>query len=106
MLATVALTQAFSRAAAATLAIPLVSSSTSESAGSAVGDWTVLSVTFNAAPVLASSYSLTLTDGSDVGTLSSASGNLSAAVNGNSIAFTVHGGPSMSAGSSLSLAVL
>ena len=97
---------AVSPPAGATVAIPLVSVSTSESAGSAVGDGTVLSVTFNEAPVLASSYSLTLTDGADVGTLSSASGNLSAAVNGNSIAFTVHGGPSMSAGSSLSLSVL
>jgi hypothetical protein len=89
-----------------TVATPLVSISTSESAGSAVADGTMLSVSFNQAPVLASSYSLTLTDGPDVGTLSSASGNLTAAVTGDSIAFTVHGGPSMSAGASLSLAVL
>jgi hypothetical protein len=93
-------------AAEATVAGPLVSTSTSESAGSAVGDATVLSVTFNQPPVLASSYGLMLTDGSDVGTLSSAAGNLSAAVNGNSIIFTVHGGPAMVAGSSLSLSVL
>jgi hypothetical protein len=106
MLATGGLTLALSPAAAATVAIPLVSSSTSESAGSQIGRRTVLSVTFNETPVLASSYSLTLTDGSGVGTLSSALGNLSASVDGDSIDFTVHRGPSMSAGSSLSRSVL
>jgi hypothetical protein len=94
-----------SRAGAA-VATPLVSVSTSQSAGTVVGDGTVLSVTFNATPALASSYSLTLTDGAGVGALSSAAGDLSASVSGNRIDFTVHGGPAMSVGSSLSLTVL
>lgn len=85
---------------------PLVSTSTSESAGSLVADATVLSVTFNRPPVLASSYSLTLSDGTNLGTLSSAAGNVSAAVNGDSVVFTVHGGPTMVVGSGLSLSVL
>jgi hypothetical protein len=104
--ASAGLALAFSPAAGAAVASPLVSTATSESTGSVVGDASVLSVTFNEPPVLAGSYSLTLTDGSNVGTLSSASGNVSATVSGNTIAFTVHGGPLMSAGSSLSLSVL
>jgi hypothetical protein len=87
---------AFSGAAAAAVTTPLISTSTSESGGGSVGDGTVLNVTFNAAPVLAGSYSLTLTDGSKVATLSSTAGTLSAAVNGTSIAFTAHGATSLS----------
>ena len=86
----------FSTAASAAVATPLVSTSTSDSGGSAVGNGTVLRVTFNGAPVLAASYSLTLTDGSHVATLSSAAGSLSATVNGTSIAFTVHGATNLS----------
>ena len=96
MFAIVGLMVAFSGAAAAAVTAPLVSISTSESGGGSVGDGTVLSVTFNEAPVLAGSYSLTLTDGSNVATLSSAAATLSAAVNGTSIAFTVHGATSLS----------
>jgi PKD repeat protein len=93
-------------AADAAAPVPFVSTATSVSPGAAVTDGTTLTVTFYAPPVLASSYSLTLTDGSDVGTLSSTAGNLSAAVmTGSSIAFTVHGAPSMSVGSGLSLSV-
>src|ERR1019366_261559 len=93
-------------AADAAVPVPLVSTATSDSGGAAVTDGTTLTVTFSQPPVLASSYSLTLTDGSDVGTLSSTAGNLSAAVvTGSSIAFTVHGAPSMSVGSGLSLSV-
>ena len=92
-------------AADAAVPVPFVSTATSVSAGAAVTDGTMLTVTFGATPVLAGSYSLTLTDGSDVGTLSSAAGNLTAAVTGSSIVFTVHGAPSMSVGSGLSLSV-
>ena len=46
--------------------------------------------------MLAGSFSLTLTDGSSVDTLNSAAGTLSASVRGTSIAFTVHGGTSLS----------
>ena len=87
---------AFSSAAGAALATPLVSTATSDSGGGTVGNGTVLTVTFSATPVLAGSYSLTLTDGSTVDTLSSAAGTLSASVSGMSIAFTVHGGTSLS----------
>jgi len=93
-------------AANAEVPVPLASTSTSVSAGAAVTDGTMLTVNFNEPPVLADSYSLTLTDGSDVGTLSSTAGNLSAAVvTGSSIVFTVQGAPSMSVGSGLSLSV-
>ena len=82
---------AFSGAAAAAATTPLVSTATSESPTSGtVGTGTVLTVTFNRAPVLASSYSLTLADGVHVATISSAAGTLSAVANGTSIAFTVH----------------
>ena len=97
---------ALAPAAGAPVVGPLVSTSTSESAGSLVADATVLSANFNEPPVLANSYSLTLSDGTNAGTLSSAAGNLSAAVNGNSVVFTVHGGPTMVVGSGLSLSVL
>jgi len=86
----------FSGAAAAAVTTPLVSTSASSSSGGSVGNGTVLSVTFNETPVLAASYSLTLADGSHVATLSSTAGTLSAAANGTSIAFTVHGATSLS----------
>jgi hypothetical protein len=86
----------FSGSAGAAVATPLVSTATSDSGGGTVGNGTVLNVTFNETPVLAGSYSLTLTDGSTVDTLSSAAGTLSASVSGMSIAFTVHGGTSLS----------
>ncbi len=92
-------------AADAAVPAPFVSTATSVSAGAAVTDGTMLTVTFGATPVLAGAYSLTLTDGSDVGRLSSTAGNLTAAVTGSSIVFTVHGAPSMSVGSGLSLSV-
>jgi hypothetical protein len=87
---------AFSHAAAAAVTTPLVSTSASSSSGGSVANGTVLSVTFNETPVLAGSYSLTLADGSHVATLSSTAGTLSAAANGTSIAFTVHGATSLS----------
>jgi hypothetical protein len=87
---------AFSTAASAAGTTPLVSTATSDSGGNTVGNGTVLRVTFNGVPVLAASYSLTLTDGSRVATLSTAAGSLSAAVNGASIAFTVHGATNLS----------
>ena len=87
---------AFSGAAAAAVTTPLVSTSASASGGGSIGNGTVLSVAFNETPVLASSYSLTLADGSHVATLSSTAGTLSAAANGTSIAFTVHGATSLS----------
>ena len=89
LLASVGLMVAFSSAAAAAAATPLVSASTSETGTGTVGNGTVLTVTFNATPVLASAYSLTLTDGANVATLSSTAGTLSAAVSGRSIAYTV-----------------
>jgi hypothetical protein len=76
---------AFSSAAGAAVTPPLVSTVATVSGG------TVLNVTFNEAPTLAGAYSLTLTDGTHVATLSSAAGTLSAAVSGSSIAFTVNG---------------
>ncbi len=92
-------------AADAAVPVPFVSTVASVSAGAVVTNGTTLTVTYNAPPVLASSYSLTLTDGSDVGTLSSTAGNLTAAVTGSIVTFTVHGAPSMSVGSSLLLSV-
>jgi hypothetical protein len=72
---------------------PLVSVSTNAPGSGGIVSGTQLTVTFNEAPVLASSYSLTLADGSDTGTLSTADGNLSASVSGDSINFTAHGAP-------------
>jgi hypothetical protein len=86
---------AFSSSVGAAVTTPLVSSSTSDSGGSTVANGTVLKVTFNTAPVLAASYSLTLTDGSHVATPSSAAGTLSAAVSGTTVSFTVHGATSL-----------
>jgi hypothetical protein len=93
-------------AASAAVATPLVSTSTSISGGGTVTNGTTLTVNYNEAPTLASSYSLTLADGTDLGMLSSASGNLSAAASGTSIVFTVHGAPTMSVGGSLSTSQL
>src|SRR5579862_1148037 len=56
---------------------PLVSVATTNSGGGSVNAGTQLTVQFNETPVLASAYSLTLADGSHVGTLSTADGNLS-----------------------------
>ena len=93
-------------AADAAVPVPLVSTTASASAGAVVTDGTTLRVTLNKPPVLADSYSLTLTDGPDVGTLSTTAGNLTGVVGvGSSIVFTVHGAPSMSVGSALSLSV-
>jgi hypothetical protein len=86
---------AFSGAAAAA-GTTLVSASTSETGSGSVGAGTVLTVTFSEAPVLASSYSLTLTDGASVATLSSTAGTLSAVVSGTSIAYTVNTATSLS----------
>ena len=97
LIAIAALMFAFSRAAAAAVTTPLVSTATSTSGGGSVGNGTVLRVTFNEAPILASSYSLTLADGAHAATLSSTAGTLSAAANGTTIAFTVHGSTSLSA---------
>jgi hypothetical protein len=72
---------------------PLVSTSTSHSGGGDIGNGTTLTVNFNEAPTLAGSYGLTLADGNDTGTLSTADGNLSASVSGDSITFTAHGAP-------------
>jgi hypothetical protein len=80
---------AFSSAAGAAVATPLVSTATSASG-------TSLHVTYNETPVLASSYSLTLTDGTHVDTVSSAAGTLSASVSGTTINFTVQGSTSVS----------
>ena len=86
---------AFSATVGATVTTPLVSSSTSDSGGSTVANGTVLTVNYNEAPVLAAAYSLTLTDGSHVATLSSAAGTLSAAFSGTTVSFTVHGATSL-----------
>ena len=83
-------------AATAAGSTPFVSTSTSDSGGSVVGNGTVLTVGFSAAPVLSGSYSLTLTDGTHVATLSSAAGTLSGVATGTSVAFTVHGATSLS----------
>ena len=96
MFALAGLMLAFSGAATAAAPAPLVSTATSDSGGSSVGNGTVLTVNFNKAPVLAGSYSLSLTDGSHVATLSTAAGSLSASVSGTSIAFTVHGATNLS----------
>jgi len=90
----------------AAVPVPLVSTTTSTSAGAVVTDGTTLTVNFNKTPVLADSYSLTLTDGTDVGTLSTTAGSLTGVAGvGASIVFTVHGAPAMSVGSALSLSV-
>src|SRR5579862_2215097 len=94
VLASAGLLFASSGSAGAAVAGPLVSTVTSDSGGATVGDGTVLTVTFNETPVLASSYSLTLTDGATADALSSAAGTLSASVTGTRIAFTVHGATS------------
>ena len=83
---------AFSSAAGAAVATPLVSTSTSASG-------TALSVTYNEAPVLGASYSLTLADGSQVATFSSGAGSLTGSVSGDTINFTIHGASSVSLGS-------
>ncbi len=88
-LAIAGLMVAFSSAAGAAVATPLVSTATSASG-------TSLHVTYNETPVLASSYSLTLTDGTHVDTLSSAAGTLSASISGTTINFTVQGSTSVS----------
>src|SRR5450755_461728 len=91
-------------AADAAVPVPLVSTTTSTSAGAVLTDGTTLTVNFNKMPVLADSYSLTLTDGTDVGTLSTTAGSLTGVVGvGSSIVFTVHGASAMSVGSALSL---
>lgn len=75
---------------------PFVSTSTSETGSGSLGNGTTqtLTATFSEAPVLASSYSLTLADGSSQGILSNADGNLSANVSGgNTITFNVLGAP-------------
>ncbi|HUZ01734.1 MAG TPA: hypothetical protein VMU89_15400, partial [Thermomicrobiaceae bacterium] len=95
VLAVAGLMFAFSGPVGAAVTTPLVSSATSDSGGSTVANGTVLKVTFNKAPTLAASYSLTLTDGSHLATLSSTAGTLSAVVNGTSISFTVHGATSL-----------
>ena len=89
-----------STTAGAAASSPLVSVATSDSGGGSVNAGTQLTVQFSETPVLASAYSLTLADGSHLGTLSTADGNLTAAVNGSSITFTATGAP---AGGSLSL---
>ena len=96
LVAIVGLMFAFSRAAAAAVTTPLVSTAANSSSSGSVSNGTVLSVTFNETPVLAGSYSLTLADGAHVATLSSTAGTLSAAASGTSIAFTVHGSTSLS----------
>ena len=83
---------AFSTAAGAAVTTPLVSTL-------ATASGTSLSVTYNEAPVLAGSYSLTLTDGSHVATFSSGAGSLSGSVSGNTIHFTILGGSTVSLGS-------
>ena len=104
--AVMALILASAGVANAAVPVPLVSSSMSFSGGGAtVTAGTTLTVAFNRAPALAGSYSLTLTDGSDVGALSTAAGNLTAVASGSSVVFTVQGAPAMSAGPSLSLSV-
>ena len=87
---------AFSGAAGAAVTTPLVSTAASASG-------TALHVTFNETPVLSGSYSLSLADGSTTGTFSSTAGTLSAAVNGTSIDFTLHGATSLSLGSLLEI---
>ena len=96
LLALAVLMFASSGSAGAAVATPLVSTATSDAGGATVGVGTVLTVTFNETPVLASSYSLTLADGSTADTLSSAAGTLSASVIGTRIAFTVYGATSLS----------
>lgn len=68
----------------------LVSTQTSETGSGAIGPGTTLGVTFNEPPVLAASYSLTLTDGTHTAQFSSA-GSLTGKVSGDLITFTVGG---------------
>jgi len=80
--------------ASAAVPTPLYSTSTNTlpSSGSLTAG-TVLQVNFNEPPVLASAYSLTLTDGTNTGTLSTADGSLAASVSGDSIVYTVTKNP-------------
>jgi hypothetical protein len=64
-----------------------------------------LAVTFNRPPSVASTFSLTLTDGSDQGTVDS-SENATATVAGSTVTITLTKAPAMSAGSGLSLSRL
>ena len=81
-LAVAGLMVAFSGSAGAAVTTPLVSTSMSASG-------TSLSATFNEAPILAPSYSLTLADGAHAATFSSAAGTLSASVSGNTVNFSL-----------------
>jgi hypothetical protein len=88
----------------------LVSTATAEcpdTAGCAVttvGTGVELAAAFNQAPVLASGWSVTLTDGADEATLSSA--DATASVNGSTITFTMTSAPTLTVGTSLALSHL
>jgi hypothetical protein len=77
---------------------------TSGCTGSSLAAGMALAVTFNQVPSVTASFSLTLTDGTNKGTVSSA--DASAAVNGSTVTFRLTAAPVMSAGTALSLSNL
>ena len=90
---------------------PFVSTATAECpalptgcAGSTLAAGQVLTVTFNQAPVVATSFVLSLTDGTNQGTLDQS--DSSAVVAGSTITYTLTGAPTMQTGSQLSLSTL
>jgi hypothetical protein len=72
--------------------------------GSSLATGMALTVTFNQAPSVTEPFSLTLTDGTNKGTVSSA--DATEDVNGSTATFTLTGAPVMSAGTALSLSNL
>ncbi|HEX4219083.1 MAG TPA: hypothetical protein VHZ02_11975, partial [Acidimicrobiales bacterium] len=90
---------------------PFVSTATGECpalptgcVGSTLAAGQVLTVTFNQVPAVATSFTLSLTDGTNQGTVDAS--NATAVVAGSTITYTMTGAPAMQTGSSLSLSTL
>ena len=69
-----------------------------------LGTGQVLTVTFNEAPAVGSNFSLSLTDGTDQGTIDPS--NAIAVVAGSTVTYTLTGAPSLQTGNHLSLSTL
>ncbi len=102
---------AYAISGGAALPTPLVSTATAECppvptgcVGTALGVGHVLTVTFNEAPAVTSTFALLLTDGTNQGTINST--NATAVVAGSTITYTLTGAPVMQTGTQLSLTTL
>jgi hypothetical protein len=73
-------------------------------AATTLGTGQVLTVTFNEAPAVGSNFNLSLTDGTDQGTIDSS--NAIAVVAGSTVTYTLTGAPNLQTGNHLSLATL